>query len=276
MPREVFEEIVAPLTTEDCSAMEREPDGHLKPTKTTAALNYYRFEIRKGSVSDKLFAFDQLDPPPKPLLKRKAAAVLDVGEEEDVYEVEALVAKRQKGKRTEYQVKWAGWPEDTNTWETSSRIDKALVDAFNGKTPKPAPKARAVSLPARGAGCARARLSSAEEARGGKPETISMVCGNVIAELKEQKRGEVMPTATFTFLVLSMDKNGHIIWPTTFAAKTQAALRVQARALLKKMIEDPLNPVDSTMAPALTATGTSSVWAGAPRRQLVEVAMQVA
>ena len=275
MPRAVFEEIMVPVTPDDCKEMKRDADGHLMPTKVTGALNYFTYAIKKGSVTDRLFAFDSLDPPPKPVL-RKATAVLEIGEEPDVYEVEEIRQKRQKGKRTEYQVKWAGWPEETNTWETSSRIDKGLVDAFNGKAPKPAQKERATSLPARGAGCARARLSSAEEARGGKPETISMVCGSVLAELKEPKDGEAMPTATWTFKVLSMDKTGHIIWPTTFEAKTQAALRMQARALLQKMIDDPYNPVDETMAPALTGTGTSSVWAGGPRRQLVEVAMEVA
>jgi hypothetical protein len=276
MPREVFVEILSPLTTEDCKELQRDGDGHLKPTKVTGALNYFHYSIKKGSVTDKLFAFDSLDPPPKPPPKRKAAAMLEVGEEPDVYEVEEIREKRQKGSKTEYLIKWRDWPEDTNTWETSSRIDKGMVDAFNGKPPKPAQKERAASLPARGAGCARARLSSAEEARGGKPETISMICGNVLASLKEPKDGEAMPTATFTFKVLSMDKNGHIIWPTSFEAKTQAALRMQARALLQKMIDDPNNPVDSTMAPALTGTGTSSVWAGAPQRKLVEVAMEVA
>jgi hypothetical protein len=48
------------------------------------------------------------------------------------------------------------------------------------------------------------------------------------------------------------------------------------RALLKKMIDDPLNPVDASMAPALTGTGTSSVWKGAPKRQLVVVQQEVA
>ena len=276
MPREVFQEIMAPVTAEDCKELKRDADGHLEPTKVTGALNYFSYSIKKGSVTDRLFAFDSLDPPPKPPPKRKAAAMLEIGEEPDVYEVEEICQKRQKGKRTEYQVKWAGWPGETNTWETSSRIDKALVDAFNGKAPKPAPKARAASLPARGAGCARARLSLAEEARGGKPTTISMVCGNVLAELKEPKDGEAMPTATFTFKVLSMDKNGHVIWPTTFEAKTQAALRMQARALLQKMIEDPFNPVDETMAPALTGTGSSSLWKGAPVKKLVEVTMEAA
>jgi hypothetical protein len=42
--------------------------------------------------------------------------------------------------------------------------------------------------------------------------------------------------------------------------------------LLKKMIDDPLNPVDATMEPALTGTGTSEVWKGAAKRQLVPVA----
>jgi hypothetical protein len=276
MPRAVFEEILAPLTPEDCNELKCDADGHLLPTKTTGALNYFTYVIKKGSVTDRLFAFDALDPPPKPPPKRKATEMLEIGEEEDVYEVEEIREKRQKGARTEYLVKWLNWPESTNTWEPPSNINKALVGAFNGKPPKPPPKARAASLPARGAGCARARLSAAEEARGGRPETISMVCGKVIAELKEPKSGEAMPMATFTLFVLSMDKNGHIIWPTNFEAKTQAALRMQARALLQKMIDDPNNPVDATMAPALTGTGTSSLWAGAPRRQLVEVAMEVA
>ena len=276
MPREVFEEIMSPLTTDDCSALKRDAAGHLEPTRTTAALNYFTYEIRKGSVSDRLFALHALDPPSKPPPKRKAADMLAIGEEEDIYEVEEVCEKRQKGKRTEYLIKWRDYPEDTNTWEPPSNINKALVDAFNGKEPKPPPKERAPSLPARGAGCARARLSSAEEARGGKPETISMVCGNVIAELKEPKDGEAMPTATLTFFVLSMDKTGHIIWPTLFDAKTQAALRMQARALLQKMMDDPANPVDSTMAPALTGRGTCALWVGAPQRKLVEVAMQVA
>ena len=102
-----------------------------------------------------------------------------------------------------------------------------------------------------------------------------MVCGNVIVQLKESATQAQMPTLTLTFFVLSMDKSGHIIWPTNFSARSQAALRMQARALLQKMMDDPLNPVDSTMAPALTGLGTSAVWQGAPRRQLVVVQPQV-
>jgi hypothetical protein len=145
------------------------------------------------------------------------------------------------------------------------------VRAFEGLPVKAVPRP---SLASRGAGCARARLSSAEQQRGGVPTTISMVCGNILIELKEPKDGSRMPVASATFKVLSMDQHGHIIWPTTFAPATQAALRKQARTLLQRMIDDPLNPVDSTMAPALTGKGTDAVWVGAPQRKLVEVRVE--
>ena len=80
-----------------------------------------------------------------------------------------------------------------------------------------------------------------------------------------------MPTLKLIFKVLTMDKTGHIIWPTTFAPAAQAALRMQARALLRKMIDDPLNPVDSTMEPAMTGVGTSALFVPAKKRKLVEV-----
>ena len=103
-----------------------------------------------------------------------------------------------------------------------------------------------------------------------------MIAGNVIIEFTEPADPDRMPLLKLTFFVLTMDNHGHITWPTGFEKGAEAQLRKQARALLKKMMEDPLNPVDETMAPALTGTGTSSVWAGGPRRQLVEVAMEVA
>eukprot|EP00966_Prymnesium_polylepis_P095738 2218419-Prymnesium_polylepis.1 len=52
-----------------------------------------------------------------------------------------------------------------------------------------------------------------------------------------------------------MDLNGFITWPTEFSTATKAALRKQARVLLQKMIEDPMNPVDDSMRPALTQSG---------------------
>ena len=97
MPRAVFEEIMSPVTIEDCSKIKRDAEGLLEPTRTTAALNYFEYEIKKGSVSDRLFSFDSIDPPPKPPPKRKAAEMLEIGEEEDVYEVEEIRAKRLKG-----------------------------------------------------------------------------------------------------------------------------------------------------------------------------------
>ena len=60
-------------------------------------------------------------------------------------------------------------------------------------------------------GCARARLSSAEERRGGVPQDISMVCGNVLVSFKERIDESTMPIIIITLFVLTMDKNGHII-----------------------------------------------------------------
>ena len=96
-----------------------------------------------------------------------------------------------------------------------------------------------------------------------------MVCGHVIAHLKEQINESAMPRLKLTFFVLTLDQTGHITWPIDFVAKTKAALRCQARALLQQMMDDPLNPVDDTMAPALTGTG-DSLFRPAPKRKLVE------
>ena len=98
-----------------------------------------------------------------------------------------------------------------------------------------------------------------------------MVCGNVILKLLESRTDEYMPLVTLKFFCLSCDKNGHIIWPTEFSAATKAQLRLQVRALLRKMIDDPANPCDASMEPAMTGVGTSSLWVGAPKRKLVEV-----
>ena len=270
MPKEVFDDFMAPLEPEDVEGLQRCPDGSLLPTSKSSALNKYKYTLKKGSLHDKLFRLHELDPEVVPP-KRAPAEVEQIGTG-DVYEVEEIVQSRKKGMRTEYLIKWLGWPADTNTWEAASRIHPALVAAFEGK-PAPQPCTSAPVLPKRGAGAARARLSGAEQRRGGVPQTLSMVCGQVGIELKESARQERMPTLSLTFFVLSMDKSGHIVWPTNFAPRTQAALRLQARALLQKMIDDPLNPVDSTMSPALTGVGTSEVWHGPPQTIVVQPPM---
>lgn len=239
MPRSIFEAFLSPLKETDAEGLRRAPDNSLLPTSRTSALNKYKYLLRKGSVIDRLFRLQELDPePPEP---KPEPEVEQIGEA-NVFEVEQVVSSRKTGKRTEYQIKWRGFPAAANTWEAASRIHPALVAAFEGK-PVPQPRVSKPLLPKRGAGAARARLSCAEQRRGGVPQTISMICGNVVVELKESAAQERMPTMTLTFFVLSMDKTGHIIWPTNFEAKTRAALRLQARALLQKMMDDPLNPV---------------------------------
>ena len=264
MPREVFEDFVAPLTEADVEGMQRGPDGSLVPTSKTTALYKYKYTLKRGSVTDKLFRLQELDPELPPP-KKSLPEVEHIGTG-NVYEVEQIEQSRKKGKRTEYLIKWLNYPESDNTWEPASRIHFALVAAFEGK------QARAAA--------ARfgARLAQAWRRRGARAALVRGAAAgrhpsNDFDGVRQRDRraqgvgdaGADMPTLTLTFFVLSMDKSGHIIWPTNFSARSQAALRMQARALLQKMMDDPLNPVDSTMAPALTGLGTSAVWQGASR-----------
>ena len=124
--------------------------------------------------------------------------------------------------------------------------------------------------PSRGAGCARLRLSAAEERRGGLPQTMSMVAGNVVVKLVVPLSNARPPMLTLTFGVLTMDSQGHITWPKDFETNTAAALRKQARALLQRMIDSRQNPAGPAMSGALTGMG-STVRALPPRRTMVVV-----
>ena len=275
MPRQIFEELLLDLVEGDAVGLQRDPaTQQLIPTKSTATLHHFDYIIRKGSLIDLVFKLESTDPPPRAPRIPPPTALAQVGDE-GVFEVEAIRAKRTTAKRTKYLIKWLGFPETASTWEPPSNINRALVAAYEQRPAPAASTARSrasrPSLPNRGQGAARAFLSGAAQRRGGAPTALSMVCGNIHVNLKEPRSFKSMPVFSLTFKVLSMDNTGHIIWPTTFTAQTQAALRAQARALLRKMIADPLNPCDMTMAPALTGTGTSSVWQGAPRRRLVVV-----
>ena len=132
-----FESFMSPLTETDADKLGRvsatgqhgSATGQLIPTSKTGSLLKFNYTIKRGSVSDRLFQLDSLDPLPKPAKPVKSAPpVAEIGTE-DVYEVEAILEKRQSGKKTEYLIKWFDWPAATNTWEMKSRIDPLLVAA---------------------------------------------------------------------------------------------------------------------------------------------------
>ena len=119
----------------------------------------------------------------------------------------------------------------------------------------------------RGLGAAMVRLSRADQKRGLLVKEMSMACGNILLNMRVPRRLEGMPTVELLFFVLTMNHKGEIIWPTNFEPRTRAALRNQARALLTKMLADPLYPIDPAMRKALTAgdAATDSVLALPPR-----------
>ena len=280
MPREIFEELMSELVEGDAEGLLRDAaTQQLGPTSTTAALHHWKYTIKRGSVLDRLFRLQTMDPTPSAAPQPPAALLAQVGDP-GVFEVEAIRASRwvtkKRCQRKQYLVKWRGFAEAESTWEPPSHINRQLVRAYERPTAAPPPPPRPPSMARRGLGAARAHLSGAEQRRGGSPSVISMVCGNTIVHFKESRKMAAMPTLEITFKVLSMDAAGHIIWPTDFTAATKAALRMQARALLRKMIDDPQNPCDETMEPALTGMGTSSMWKAPPKRQLVVVQPEVA
>ena len=67
-----------------------------------------------------------------------------------------------------------------------------------------------------GTGCARARLSEADQRRGVVPSVMSMVAGNVLVKYKLPLNLSTPPVLTMTFGVLTMDSQGHITWPKDF------------------------------------------------------------
>ncbi len=54
-----------------------------------------------------------------------------IDEEDDIWEVEALLAKWKQGRRVLYLVKWKGFSDEANSWEKRKDISTELVDKFD-------------------------------------------------------------------------------------------------------------------------------------------------
>ena len=59
---------------------------------------------------------------------------MPVAEEADEWRVEEIVKKRVRKRKTYYLVKWAGWPDEYNTWEPADHVkDTVALDAFEAQ-----------------------------------------------------------------------------------------------------------------------------------------------
>lgn len=54
-----------------------------------------------------------------------------IDEEDDIWEVEALLAKWRQGRSVLYLVKWKGFSDEANSWEKRKDISTKLVDKFD-------------------------------------------------------------------------------------------------------------------------------------------------
>ena len=165
-------------------------------------------------------------------------------------EKSALRPTRCGGTLTEYKYTCKN-PEVLDSLWRLQDWEKAPVGK---KTGKKTGKERSTR---RGHGCARLHLSAAAEERGERTDLLAQVSGNTTITFKVPHEERVMPTLTMTTKVSTMDKNGHIIWPTTFGNATKAALRKQMRYHLKEMIDNPEYPTLTGMLPSLTTASES-------------------
>ena len=106
----------------------------------------------------------------------------------------------------------------------------------------------------RGHGSSKLHLSQAAAKRGELTNLIAGVTGNVVIQLKVSNMLRAMPLLTLQYAISSMDKRGHILWPTTYEVRTAAALRKQLRFHLKTMMESDEYPTLEQMTPSLTAS----------------------
>ncbi|KAI2615971.1 hypothetical protein GGR54DRAFT_642058 [Hypoxylon sp. NC1633] len=61
----------------------------------------------------------------------EAHVLTAIDEEEDIWEVEALLARWKQGRRVVYLVKWKGFPDEANTWQKRADINAEMVDEFD-------------------------------------------------------------------------------------------------------------------------------------------------
>ena len=122
----------------------------------------------------------------------------------------------------------------------------------------------------RGKGSARLHLSAAAEERGERTDLLAQVTGQVHVLLRVPKEERAMPTLHIGFKVSTLDKNGHIEWATTFAARTGAALRNQMQTHLRAMVASEEYPtLSSSDDPALLGMATDAVRPAAALRALM-------
>lgn len=164
------------------------------------------------------------------------------------------------------------WDESGDTLKATSDRKTYTAFKYSVKSPslvdklwqlekydrKPTSKLKKKSQPfRRGHGCARLHLTRAAAERGELTNLIAQVTGNVMLCLRVPKRLRAMPKLTITFAVSSMDKTGHINWPTTYAPRTAAALRKQMRYHLSEMMKSAEYPTLDQMSLSLEHGGDS-------------------
>ena len=90
VPIQIFEELLSELMEGDAEGLLRDQSGRLIPSRITPTLNHFEYMIKKGSITNKLFALDKMDPAPPRTSAPRAPQLAQIGEE-NVFEKTAAV-----------------------------------------------------------------------------------------------------------------------------------------------------------------------------------------
>jgi hypothetical protein len=131
------------MLTQPKDHMERNLKGHFKAGdarwgQDIYKVNNYVFDPHQPI----LYKLNQkLKPHEHVAYTRQQLQVVDADEEDvpatilknrnqDEYVIKNLLQKRQRGNRTEYLVRWKGYPIEEATWEYRSKIPKSFVEMY--------------------------------------------------------------------------------------------------------------------------------------------------
>ena len=92
--------------------------GPFKILEKRSTVNY-KLELPKGMRIHPVFHISLLEPAPK---NAKMQTDIEVEPDEGEYEVEEILDRRVKGRQEEYLIKWKGYDDSKNTWESRKHL----------------------------------------------------------------------------------------------------------------------------------------------------------
>ena len=109
-------------------------------------------------------------------------------------------------------------------------------------------------------GCSKLNLPPGVHKKGKLGESLSMVAGCCVVEMRVPKRWKAMPVLTMRFFSLTVNHLGQFVWPAKFSDTSRALLKKLARIKIRAMLDDQDFPIHNGMRKALEDTSSSDCY----------------